>query len=100
MSARAVDRMADVVALLCKAPRTVPEIQGLLGVGHGNAESAVREFVAALHGEGLVYIVGTRPPQGRSSSGGHEALVYGWQPTIQPVVRALIDVPVLKGPVR
>lgn len=71
-SGKHIRHFADIVGLLWRAPRTVPEIADLMDT----RADVVTRVVAALIDEGLVRPAGTRPrPQGK---GGRAPQVYAW----------------------
>jgi predicted transcriptional regulator len=66
-----IANFCDVMALLRKAPRTVPEIVKVTGLARGTIQS----YVDALHAEGHVRISKLRP----SLKGGPPSHEYEWQ---------------------
>ena len=71
-SGKHIRHFADIVGLLWRAPRTVPEIADLMEA----RADVVTRVVAALLDEGLVKPAGTRPrPPGL---GGKTTQIYAW----------------------
>lgn len=73
-------RMAQVVFLLTRGPRTVQEILYLLGIpSHGNNGTSITKCLHALEEEGLVVKAGRRKtlPQG---TGEGRSVLWRWVP--------------------
>lgn len=64
-------RMAYVVALLTKKPRTMPELERITGQTH----LALSRYLAALEAEGLV-LRGLEPPNPHKQ--GFRAAMWSW----------------------
>ena len=63
----------DLISLLHKAPRTRPELMELTEM----SERAVRRWINALQGEGLIEVIGSR----REKRGaGPASRIFGWVP--------------------
>lgn len=73
---------ADIVGLLCKAPRTLAELADLCEC----SREAVETWVKRLQSEGVVYQAGVRP-----GARGTAPAVYAWQPSIVPLIGRLTD---------
>lgn len=63
----------DILALIRKAPRTVPELAEITG----RTETGIWRTVNAAHAEGHVYIAGERPHR----SAKRAPRVFAWNPS-------------------
>lgn len=76
------ERMASVIFLLMKAPRTRTELRIALGMPDNTTSiTSLTRVLTALEGEGLIEMVGTRVRRG---IGGRQQKVYAWNP-VEPV---------------
>ena len=72
-----IKSVTDMIALLCKAPRTVQELEGLTDMHR----SGIHLWLSHLHAEGLIYI-----KQYHRVASGPPPAVYAWQPASAPLV--------------
>jgi hypothetical protein len=90
-SGKTLRKYAEVVALLMKRPRCVPELYDGLGIAYSS--NSVQTLIHALRAEGLVYITDWVKYQGC-----RRVPVFAWQPSVCAYVDAAK--PVWKRPSR
>lgn len=71
-----VARVTDMIGLLVRAPRTVPELRTLTGI----SEPRLRVWLQALTDEGLVVDCGRREVWSETANRHYFHNVYAWNP--------------------
>ena len=66
-------RFVDFIALIVKKPRTLNELAQAMGV---KRSQTLRDYVHALHDEGLIYVSGWQETVTKP------APIYAWQPSV------------------
>lgn len=70
-----VARVADMLGLLHKAPRTIPELHTLTGI----SEPRLRAWLQALTDEGLVVDGGRRKVWSETANRAYHHYIYAWR---------------------